>query len=116
MLERGVVFAVACAALGALPGNATPARQAASLQGTVIAAGKPLTSARVTLFGSSRQGAAQLGHATTDASGRFTISYEQGSASALYVDATPSGSSRLRLRAVVGVGTGGGVQPSTLSR
>jgi hypothetical protein len=84
------------------------------VQGTVTAAGKPLASARVTLFGASREGAAELGQATTDGSGRFTISYEPGSASALYVDAAPSRSSRLRLRTVVGVGSGGGVQPSTL--
>jgi hypothetical protein len=100
--------------VGALSGIATPAARAASLQGTVNAAGKPLASARVTLFGASRQDAVELGRATTDASGRFTISYEQGSAGALYVDATSPGSSRLRLRAVVGVGGGGGVQPSTL--
>ena len=84
------------------------------MQGTVTAAGKPLASARVTLFGASRDGAAELGHATTDASGGFTISYEPGPAGALYVDATLAGSSRLRLRAVVGVGSGGGVQASAL--
>jgi hypothetical protein len=86
----------------------------ASIRGTVTAAGKPLGSALVAIFGASRDGAAELGHARTDVSGRFTISYERGSAGALYVDATPPGSSRLRLRAVVGVGSGGGVQPSTL--
>jgi hypothetical protein len=114
-LEWSAALAASWAVLGAFPGDATPAAEGATLQGTVTAAGKPLASARLTLFGSSRQGAAQLGHATTDASGRFTMSYEPGSAAALYVDATPPGSSRLRLRAVVGVGSGGGVEASTLN-
>jgi hypothetical protein len=78
-------------------------------------AGKPLASARVTLFGASRQAAVPLGHATTDGSGQFTVEYERGSAGALYVDATSAGSPRLRLRAVVGVGSAGGVQASTAS-
>lgn len=109
--------AAACVVLTVLSGNATrPARAAgsASLEGTALAAGKPLASARVTLFGASRDGASTLGHATTDASGRFTISYQPSSAGALYVDATPAGTSRLRLRAVVGVGDGGSVRSSTL--
>ena len=84
------------------------------MRGTVTAAGKPLASARVTLFSASPDGPAELGHATTDASGEFTIAYEPGPAGTLYVDATPAGSSRLRLRAVVGVGSGGGVQASAL--
>ena len=33
----------------------------------------------------------------------------------LYVQATPTGASRLRLQAVVGVGSGGGVPPRTLT-
>lgn len=109
--------AVACALLGGLSLTGTSPAWAAGtvkLQGTVTAAGKPLASARVSLFSASRQGPVKLGHATTDASGRFTISYEHGPAGALYVDATPSGSSRLLLRAVAGVGSGGGVQPTTL--
>ena len=112
-LGRSVALAAACAVLGAFPASAKPAAQAGTLRGTVTAAGKPLTSAVVTLFGASRQGTARLGRATTDASGRFTISYQAGSPGALYVDAVPSGSSRLRLRAVVGVGSGGG-PPRTL--
>jgi hypothetical protein len=107
-------LAFCCAVLGGVAGPATTAAQGASVQGTVTAAGKPLASARVTLFGASRDGAAELGHATTDASGGFTISYEAGPAGTLYVDATPAGSSRLRLRAVVGVGSGGGVRASAL--
>src|SRR5262249_35144408 len=89
-LERSVAFATACAVLGAVAGNATPAARAASLQGTVAAAGKALASAQVTLFGASRDSAAELGHATTDASGRFMISYGSSPAGVLYVDATPA--------------------------
>jgi hypothetical protein len=110
-LRRSVAVAAACAALGAFPAQAAPA---ASLHGTVTAAGKPLASARVTLFGASRENATALGHATTDASGRFSLSYEPGSSAALYVDATAGGSPGLRLRAVVGVGSSGGVETSTI--
>jgi streptogramin lyase len=116
---RASGIAVACAVFTiAVPAAATTAKPASgvvSLRGTVSAARKPLASARVTLFGSSAQGATELGHATTDASGRFTISYEPGSATALYLDATPAGSSRLRLRAVAGVASGGEVQPTIVS-
>jgi sugar lactone lactonase YvrE len=107
-------MAACVAVVGALAGPAAPAGRAVSLQGMVTAAGNPLASARVRLFGASRAGAAELGRATTDSSGRFTISYERGTASALYVDATRPRSSRLRLRAIVGVGSGGSVQPRTL--
>ena len=108
---RSVAVAAACVALGALPAQAA---HAASLHGTVTAAGKPLASARVTVLGASRESATELGHATTDASGRFSLSYEPGSSAALYVDATAGRAPRLRLRAVVGVGTGGGVPASTI--
>lgn len=117
-LGRFGALAGACIALGVLSGNATPPAHGATggdaLQGTVVAAGKPLAAARVTLYGASSQGAVPLGEATTDSSGRFTIQYGQTSAGALYVDAVPAGSSRLRLRAVVGVGSGGDVQPRRL--
>ena len=105
-----------CAVLTGLSANAPAARAAGgkTLQGTVTAAGKPLGSARVTLFGASNQSATPLGHATTNASGRFRLAYQPGSAGALYVDATPPGPSRLHLRAVVGVGSGGDVKPTTL--
>ena len=93
-------LAAACSLLGVA---STSARAAGSpLQGTVTAAGKPLASAQVTLFRASLHGAVALGHATTDASGGFTISYERASAGALYVDATSPAARRLRLRAVVG--------------
>jgi hypothetical protein len=110
-LRRSVAVAAACATLGGIPAQAAPA---ASLHGTVTAAGKPLASARLTLFGASRENATALGHATADASGRFSLSYEPGSSAALYVDATAGGSPGLRLRAVVGVGSSGGVETSTI--
>ena len=106
------------AALAACLSAAAPQDAAASrlkLHGTVNAAGKPLAAAGVTLFGASRQGAVELGSTHTDASGRFNISYVPGSAAALYVDATPPGPTLMRLRAVVGVGSGGSVQTSTLN-
>ena len=100
-LEATVALAAAWAVCGAL--HAAPEARAAGgalLQGTVTTAGEPLASGRVTLFGASRTGPVALGRATADGSGRFTISYDPGSAEVLYVEAT-SGSSRLRLRAVV---------------
>jgi len=110
------VSLVAATFVLAMVAAAAPARAAAaSLRGTVTAAGRPLASASVTLFAASDHGAAKLGHATTSASGRFTIAYQPVSAGALYVDATPSGSSRLHLRAVVGVGSGGDERASTLT-
>ena len=113
-LELSVGLAAAVAVFGAVAGPATTAARAASLKGTVIAAGKPLASAQVTLFAASQEGAVELGRTTTDASGRFTVSYRSGPVGALYVDATPAESNRLGLRAVVGVGSGGGVQAHTL--
>jgi hypothetical protein len=113
---RIAALAAACAAFA---GNTTTpvvrAASSGSLRGTVTVAGKPLASARLTLFGASRQGAAPIGHATTDSAGQFALQYERGSADVLYADATSPGSPRLRLRAVVGAGSAGGVQPNTTS-
>jgi hypothetical protein len=70
----------------------------------------------VTLFAGSASGASELGHTTTDTSGAFAITYTRpGSAGLLYVDARQPGASRLRLRAVVGVGAAGDVPPHALS-
>ena len=107
-------LAAACIVPGVLSENARGAADA-TLKGTVTAAGKPLAAAQVTLYGASRGAAAPLGHATTDASGHFTIGYAPSSAGVLYVDATAADSNRLRLRAVVGVSGGGGVRPTTMS-
>jgi streptogramin lyase len=79
----------------------------------VTAAGKPLSGAGVTLYAGSVTGVSELGRATTAASGSFVISYTSRSAGVLYVDAVSG--SRLRLRAVVGVGGGGGIGQQTLS-
>lgn len=62
-----------------------------------------------------RSAAREVGHATTSTSGSFKISYSSPGAGVLYVDAAPTGSSTLRLRAIVGVGGGGGVPAQTLS-
>ena len=87
----------------------------ASLHGTVTAAGKPLGGAQVMLFAGSRMGAITLGHTRADAAGAFTISYTKPAAGVLYVQAAAAGGSTLQLRAVAGVGQGGGVPSQTLT-
>jgi hypothetical protein len=75
----------------------------AALRGTVTAAGSPLGGATVTLLVGSRTGATKLGEATSDSAGQFTISYAKPAGGVLYVEATPGGTSRLRLRSVAGL-------------
>ena len=109
MITRSGALAVASAALAAA--GAPPAAlgtAGASLHGTVMAAGKPLGGAQVTLFAGSREGVSELGHARTGTSGSFGISYIKPAAGVLYVQAAPAGASRFRLQSVVGVGSGGG--------
>jgi len=103
----------ALAAAGAPPAAASS--PGAALRGTVMAAGKPLAGAQVTLFAGSREGVSELGYARTDSAGSFGISYVKPAAGMLYVQAAPAGASRLRLQSVVGVGSGGGVPPRTLT-
>src|SRR5215469_76468 len=103
----------ALAAAGAPPAAARS--PGAALHGTVMAAGKPLPGAQVTLFAGSREGVSELGHARTGAAGSFGISYIKPAAGVLYVQAAAAGASRLRLQSVVGVGSGGGVPPQTLT-
>jgi hypothetical protein len=69
----------------------------------------------VTLFAGSREGVSELGHARTDTSGSFGISYVKPAAGVLYVQAAAGGAGRLRLESVVAVGSGGGVPPRTLT-
>ena len=94
---------------------AAPAATNASLSGTVTAAGQPLAGARVTLLAGSRTGATPVGDATSDSAGRFSIPYTKPDAGIVYVEAVPAGTGKLRLRAVVGVGSGAGVSPRTLT-
>ena len=97
-------------------GDASGARASAtSLDGRVTAAGEPLDGARVTVFAGARSGSSALAHATTDASGQFEVSYAKPSAGILYLEATPQGASKLRLRSIVGVAGGGGISPRWLS-
>ena len=70
---------------------------------------------QVTLLAGSWEGVSELGQARTDTSGSFGISYVKPAAEVLYVQAAPAGASRLRLQSVVGVGSGGGVPPETLT-
>ncbi|MFC0055248.1 hypothetical protein [Streptomyces actinomycinicus] len=65
--------------------------------------------ADVTLFAGDRQGARELGRATTDANGTFRLRTDQRTGSVLYVEAVPSGDRSLRLRSVMGFGPDGGV-------
>jgi hypothetical protein len=57
----------------------------------------------VTLLVGSRTGATKVGEATSDPAGQFTISYAKPAGGVLYVEATPGGTSRLRLRSVAGI-------------
>ncbi|MER7985526.1 LysM peptidoglycan-binding domain-containing protein [Streptomyces noursei] len=61
-----------------------------------------------------RAGGRELGRARTDAAGAFRIRYAPPADGVLYVEATSG--RRLRLRAVVGVGSGGAVRPRALDR
>jgi hypothetical protein len=119
MRARVVVGGAVAAALVALISvAASPAafgQTESSLSGTVTAAGLPLAGAQVTLLAGSREGASELGRATSDSAGRFTISYTKPATGVLYVEATPTGEARLRLRSIVGFGDGGGVPPQTLA-
>jgi hypothetical protein len=96
-----VVAAVVALTSAAAPMTAHGATSA-SLRGTVTAAGHALEGARVTLLVASRTSAKDVAHATSDAAGQFVIPYTTPTAGVLYVEATPSGTSKLRLRAVVG--------------
>jgi hypothetical protein len=116
-VER-IGWAVTLAAIITPVAAATPVAlgaPSASVSGTVVAAGQPLAGADVSLFVGSRAGATSVGRARTDSAGRFTISYTAPAAGVLYVDAAPRAPSRLRLRSVVGVGSGGGVPARTLT-
>ena len=118
LITRTGALAVAAAVAALAAAGAPPAAFGAagvSLHGTVMAAGKPLGGAEVTLFAGSREGVSELGQARTDTSGSFGISYVKPAAGVLYVQAAPTGASRLRLQSVVGVGSGGGVPPQTLT-
>ena len=118
MVMRAGVLAVAAAVAALASAGAPPTALGAagtSLHGTVTATGKPLSGAQVTLFAGSREGVSELGHATTDTSGSFGITYARPATGVLYVRAAPGGASRLRLRSVVGVGSAGGVPPQTLA-
>ena len=114
-----IVLALALAG-AACTGQATGSSLAApasstSVTGTVTAAGKPLDSAKVTLYVGSSEGATPLGHAATGAGGRFSITYAAPASGVLYAAADGGAPGSLRLLAVVGVLAGGGVAPRTLS-
>ncbi|MET8718886.1 LysM peptidoglycan-binding domain-containing protein [Streptomyces misionensis] len=112
-----VAAASAAMALGVAGIPAVPLGAASGpLHGTVTGAGKPLRGATVTLFAGSRTGVRELGRATTDATGSFAIPYTPPAAGVLYLEATPSGARRLRLRSVVAVGRGGAVPARTTNR
>ena len=98
MVMRAGVLAVAAAVAALASAGAPPTALGAagmSLHGTVTATGKPLSGAQVTLFAGSREGVSELGHATTDTSGSFGITYARPATGVLYVQAAPGGASRL---------------------
>ncbi|MET8768278.1 NHL repeat-containing protein [Streptomyces sp. NPDC004658] len=106
--------AAACAAF-ALPAPALGAAPA-SLQGTVTGAGKPLRGAQVTLMAGSRSGVTQLGQATTDTHGSFRITYTKPADGVVYAETTSQQAHRLKLRSVVGFGSGGAVHERMLDK
>ncbi|MEW2160767.1 NHL repeat-containing protein [Streptomyces sp. NPDC007189] len=87
-----------------------------AVQGTVTGAGKPLQGSQVTLMAGSRSGVRKLGQGTTDAHGTFRITYTRPADGVVYAEATVGRAHRLRLRSVVGFGTGGGVAERTVSK
>ncbi|MFF3911756.1 hypothetical protein ACFYZJ_38875 [Streptomyces sp. NPDC001848] len=95
--------------------TASPDALPGPLHGMVNGAGQPLRGAQVTLFAGSRSGVRELGRATTDASGSFTITYAQPADGVVYVEAASTTARRFRLRSVVGVGVGGGVPQRTVN-
>ncbi|MFD8548626.1 LysM peptidoglycan-binding domain-containing protein [Streptomyces sp. NPDC059649] len=102
-------------ALAAAPSGARPVTPSGgTVHGTVTGAGQPLRGVPVRLWAGSREGSRELGRARTDAAGAFRIRYAPPAGGVLYVEATSG--RRLRLRAVVGVGSGGAVRPRTLDR
>jgi hypothetical protein len=117
-LAMAGALSTAPAAMSSPAGPASPAWlvSSTSVTGTVIAAGKPLDGAKVTLYAGSSKGVRRLGHARTGTSGRFSIMYTAPASGILYVAADGGAASgSLRLMAVVGVLAGGGVAPRTLS-
>ncbi|MEW1658882.1 LysM peptidoglycan-binding domain-containing protein [Streptomyces sp. NPDC093707] len=108
--SAAVTLSLAATPSGALP--AAPSRGA--VHGVVTGVGEPLRGVRVRLWAGTREGGRQLGQARTDANGTFRIRYAVPAGGVLYVEATSG--RRLRLRAVVGVGSGGAVRPRTLDR
>jgi streptogramin lyase len=91
------------ASLASLAGLAGAAH-AAQVSGRVLAGSRPVADSQVRLYASGADSRARLGSATTNARGRFTISYEATSAGAvIYAVAsggrTPSGRA-LRLMAI----------------
>jgi hypothetical protein len=95
--------------------SAASATTNASLTGTVLAAGKPLAGAAVTLAVGTRTGVTKLSAATTDTAGTFHLSYPTPTAGVLYVSANDTAhASSLRLLSVVGI-RGGGIARTTLT-
>ena len=93
MVMRTGVLAVAAAVAALASAGAPPTALSAagtSLHGTVTATGKPLGGAQVTLFAGSGEGFSELGHATTDTSGSFGITYARPETGVLYVRAAPA--------------------------
>ena len=95
----------------------------ASLEGRVVAAGKPLAGASVTIYGGAVRAATELGHTAASSTGQFRISYTRPDNGVIYVLAGPTTSTRanpatspLLLAAVVGVvGAAGGVAPHVVT-
>ncbi|MFF4208695.1 hypothetical protein ACFYZE_04815 [Streptomyces sp. NPDC001796] len=94
---------------------ASPDAVPGPLHGTVVGAGQPLRGVQVRLLAGSRSGVRELGRATTDASGSFTIAHAEPADAVVYVEAASAATRRFRLRSVVGVGAGGGVPQRTVN-
>jgi streptogramin lyase len=108
-MPRRLALLLAPAICCALPPPAVAQAPAGSLNGTVLAAGKPVRGSAVTLYAAGATAATPLGSATTDSQGQFTIAYANPAGNApLYTIASggTDAGGRLRLMGVAGRSSG----------
>src|SRR5271169_6883182 len=72
--NTSIITSFAVLALGVLSlASIAPASDAITLNGQVLGGGRPITGSTVTLFAASASAPQELGHAPTDADGRFAL-------------------------------------------
>ena len=101
-VRAGVVIAAA----------ATSTAAAATIDGTVVAAGRPSAGAVVGVYAGSPSEVARVGETTTGSDGGVWIAYTPPAYGIVYADATGAASAgRLRLAAVIGIAGGDPAEP-----